>query len=291
MNKFNLNRDLNRNCKECNVNISHLCSVSYRCTECQETAMKKVRKKGFKKWFAKNYVRKNETPGICKDCKTDISNRGGTALRCKECQRIRHNKRQRKGNRTGNCKDCGASIVLVSTRYRCEKCQKASIREMQKNYVKNNLEKKRKTGRDSYHKNKHKNRDKVLKQSRKLAAERKAKRNKNRRCLDCDIHIGKRYPTCIRCKKCQEIASKEFHNAYMKKNKEVHSKLWKKKREELSDEYLKQLICTNDRVYVHKNSVIGSPLKASDITPEMIEIKRKQITLKRALKTLKNKKA
>ena len=122
---------------------------------------------------------------------------------------------------------------------------------------------------------------------------------KNRECLDCNISIVNRHTNAVRCetcqtkdksrrlavikssKKCRE-RSNEYQKAYYQRNKERYktrrSEVYVKIRNELGDQYILKLLLSK------RNEII---LDKDQITPELIELKRKVVLLKRILKTRK----
>jgi len=119
---------------------------------------------------------------------------------------------------------------------------------------------------------------------------------KNRECMDCNISIANRHTNAVRCETCQSKdrlarlaaykASKkckeknnEYQKAYYQRNKERYKKLREKSRvkmtKELADQYILKLLRSK------RNEII---LEKDQITPELIEMKRKVVLLKRILR-------
>lgn len=84
----------------------------------------------------------------------------------------------------------------------------------------------------------------------------------------------------FRCKKCVYACNAKTSYEWKKRNPEAY----KKKHDICRKRYIKEL--HND--YLKKLLVRGSSLSFKDITPEMIELKRVQIKLKRFYKEFKN---
>lgn len=116
---------------------------------------------------------------------------------------------------------------------------------------------------------------------------------KYRKCMACNISISERPNNCIRCKECQAVSNKKGKRAgekrwrennrirarkscerWRKKNPLYSKEWWRKEREELGDHYIKQLLAK-------KSTTI--PLKSTEVTPELIELKRKELLLRRLL--------
>ena len=130
-------------------------------------------------------------------------------------------------------------------------------------------------------------------------------KNRSRTCSDCDIDISYRHLKSYRCKECQDKADLEIDRKKSRRWKKKHpdkvilykkenAKRMKKReekyrednrerinaeftrnRDELSDRYIKTLL---------SSPCNASPIEREEITPELIEIKRKEIEILRKLK-------
>ena len=126
---------------------------------------------------------------------------------------------------------------------------------------------------------------------------------KNRKCIDCDISIDTRGHNSTRCKKCYTIANRIYRvnwarnnkekrknsyivshhkNKHSSKNKMKYFERLKQRRSEsqnLVDAYIKRLLA---------NSRDSFSLEWDEIPSELIELKRKELRLKRELYSKKH---
>lgn len=206
----------------------------------------------------------------CRDCSVDITKSHWQCLRCKKCAVERRNKQQRaywqknkKPLRERNCEDCGIRITErgpASTR--CISCQKPVTAKRNKEWrkivkVATAIRTKR-----WYHKNKE------------LAKKRSKEWYRNNEDRAKAVHREWREKNIKRSKMTNKIWRLENKERIYKDKKGC----LEKERENLTDSYIKSLL---------RRRNAGTPITNSMITPELIELKRKEVLLKRILKSKK----
>ena len=234
----------------------------------------------------------------CLNCDIDITGSYHTRLRCKECaiQRIYAvNRRWKKDlQKTNKCVDCKKGIADKSTR--CHRCA-ILLTWYQKNnkcldcgkgisVYKKKCKKCREIHKVIYKKEwAEKNKVRLAAQNKKWREENKKRVRKNNKLWSKkNSQQLKSYK-----QKWVEENPEKVKASRVRRRKSGKPKEWQAKQiQNLSDQYVKQLIRISINNYMlPKETQIEKRIKSEDVPQSLIEIKRKELLLKRKLKSKK----